>query len=582
MPEFSRLTSTVGALRSASALTETTFLQVGQTLETSIGILSNLTSSFETVLTELRGENLAGSIKALGGAAARVADLGRGRLATSAEFDRLQRAGEAIAGRISRMNQCVKAVDSLVINARIAASAIRASEIDFTTFAVEIARTADMTRTTLDRFGAELQTLRKRVAAAHAGQLVFESRQDEATRLIPERLNTTVNSIPLQHRRAAQAISAMRQRSEQVRQQICTAVLALQAGDVARQRLEHADHALGLLTETAEPSGVKRPHQVADHPAVAETTRPAFAIITCRLQSAQLSDAAERLAQDVRRITASLNNLATEARTLRTLAGSAYGASGRDQGTFIVELETQVGQTLALFTAFGNAQAEASGIMASVSSAAESLCHHLRTVQSLEADIRIMGLNTTLKCARVGPEGRALGLIAQELRAYGNEFAREADALMGEVGNLAEVTRLIASKEADTAPLIIAAMQAMTDALTTLQQVGETLGSTLSALERDSDHVALLLDSTATDLAGQDEIGKALRQAVSALHEMSPPGDLPIADLTPRDEQMLDLMARDYTMANERVIHDRVLGRTSGPAPARSAPVQSQLEDMLF
>lgn len=578
MPEFSNLTHTTGAVRSASALTETTFLRVGQTLEAAIDILSSLASSFETVLTELRGESLGGSLKALVGVAGRVAELGRGNSGAAAQFDRLQRVAEAIAARIAKMDKSVNIIDSFGINARIAAVDIRASQIDFTTFSSEIARTVSMTRTTLQSFSSELMTLRSRLGSACAGQLAFEARQDEAARSIPARLNATVNSIPPQHKRAARAISAARERSESVRREVCSAVMALQAGDITRQRLEHVDYALGFLTESAASLTNTRLQGLTSQAALTEDEQQAFAVATSQLQSAQLSDAAQEFERHVRQITTSLSRLATDAGALRTLAGSAYGASDQDHGTFIVELEAQVGEALALFADFGRSQAESADMMASVAAAADRLCEHLRAVQSLEADIRIMGLNTTLKCARVGPEGRALGLVAQELRACGNGFAKEASALMEDVESLAQITRTLGSKEADAAPAIAAVMQ---EALSTLQQVGQTLGDALSGVERDSDRVVTLLKQTATDLESHDAIGKAMREAAANLATCAPAGDLR-AVLAPRGEQMLTLMAATYTMANERVIHQRLLGRSCGTASEKPAVGQPEMEDMLF
>ena len=582
MLELTNLSKTIGAVRAASALTETTFLQLGQTLEGSIAVLSGLTSSFEAVMTELKGEDLGRSLKALGEAGAQVAQLGRGQTEVSATFNHLQHGAEAIAGRISKLNRSVKAMDALVINSKIAATAIRASEIDFTTFASEIGRTMILAQTTLDGFGSELHALRERLGSAYAEQLAFERRQTETIRSIPDRLNATIASIPLQHRRVAQAISAVRQRSERIREQIGTAIMALQVGDITRQRLEHADHALGFLSHQGEPRAATQGEEISGLAAFSEDEQRAFTATTFRLQAAQLSDAAAEFERDVRQITAALSSLAAEARALRGLASSAYGSAGEDQGTFIVVLESQVGEALALFGEFGTSRAEAARVMASVSDAAEILCDQLATVQSLEADIRIMGLNTTLKCARVGPEGRALGFIAQELRAYGNDFAKEAGALMGEVENLAQITRSIGAREADAAPLIAGVMQAMKEALSTLRQVGQTLGGSLSSLDRDSDRVVVLLEQTAANLGRHDEIDKAMREAADNLRDMSLPGDLPLADLTPRVQHMMDLIGRSYTMATERAIHDRVLGRSSAAAPAEAVVTTIELDDLLF
>jgi hypothetical protein len=582
MWQLANLGNTLDAVRSASALTEATFLHLGQTLEASTAILSGLISSFETAMTQLEGEDLGRSLKALGEAGTRVAQLGHGHSEVSATFDHLQRAAEAIARRISKLNGSIKALDSLVTNSKIAATAIRGSEIDFTTFTSEIGNTMSLAQTTLDSFGSELQALRERIRSAYAGQLAIEKRQIEAIRSIPDRLKATVTAIPAQHKRAARAISAVRQRSQRVQEQVNSAVMALQSGDITRQRLEHAEHALGFLTKTGRSAVPRSSEERSSYAALPEDQQRALAATTCLLQAAQLSDAAAEFERNVGQLAAALNNLAAEARALRSLASSAYRSAGHDQGTFIVELEAQVGEALELFADFGASQADAARVMAAVSDAAKALCDELATVQSLEADIRILGLNTTLRCARVGPEGRVLGLIAQELRAYGNEFAKEAGGLMGEVENLGQITRSIGSKQADAAPLMAAAMQAMKDALSTLRQVGLTLDDTLSGLDRDSDRVAILLQQSAANLEGHDEIDKAIRSGASSLQDMSRPGALPLADLTPDARHVLDLMARGYTMAIERTIHLRIVGESSEVGAAKVAATTCELDDMLF
>ena len=242
----------------------------------------------------------------------------------------------------------------------------------------------------IDQFGAELHSVRRHVATAQTGQKAFDLRQQEAANSITERLSATVKSIAQQHERAARASQEVRLGSARVHQRICDAIMALQIGDITRQRLEHADAVLGLVTEA---------------PLAEADAQRLFVSMAHRLQSAQLVDAARYLDRDVRQVIESLNKLADEARALRALGDAAYGAAGRNGGSFIAQLEGQISEALALFESFETAQAEIAGVTATVSDATAGLCGHLRIVQSLEADIRIMGLNTTFKCARIGREG---------------------------------------------------------------------------------------------------------------------------------------------------------------------------------
>jgi hypothetical protein len=574
----SDFTDAISAIRSASDLTEATFLQIGQALESSAGILAKLTSSFEAVLTELTGEHLGQALRALSETAARVKVLGRNQSGESARLEQMRCLIGSIGERITRMKTSLKDVESLAVNSKIAAAAIRAPGTDFTTFADDVGRTLDVTRTTFDRLGAELDILRQQVTAAHSGHVSFETHRHEAAHSIMERLSETVKSLALQHQRAARASLEVRLGSARIHQRTCNAILALQIGDATRQRLEHADHALELVAATR---GQRDP--VEGHPALDEDEQWSFIMAAHRLQSAQLSDAARNFGREVANITEALNSLAAEAQALPTLGDAAYGATDRRGGTFLAELEAQVGEALALLEGFQSARAEVASVMKSVSDASASLCGHLRTVQSLESDIRIMGLNTTLKCARVGRDGLALGIIAQELRSYANGFAKDAGTLMREIQNLANITGSLAGvTEAEQSHLILDGTQAMQDSLATLRRMGQSLDVALVDLRRDSDSVVAVLVVSIGDFAAQNEIESVLRGVAGHLAELLPAGFLNLTNLTPGVEQMLELMASVYTMANERMLHDRILGRTSQSAVVPETAPGSELEDFLF
>ncbi len=472
----------------------------------------------------------------------------------------------SIGDHISEMKASLKDVDCLAVNSRIAAAGIHAAGNDFATFADEIGRTLVVTKQALDLFEAELRVVRQHVTTAHTGQMSFETRQRDAARSITERLSATVKSIASRNHRAARASLEVRLGSARVRQRICDAIVALQIGDITRQRLEHADDALRLVATLSAP----------DNATLETDEKRPFAVAAHRLQSAQLSDAARDYDGDVRQIVGSLNSLAAEARGLRNLGDAAYGSADRDGGGFLRELEGQIGEALALFEDFETARAEVAEVTASVSRSSASLCSHLRTVQMLEADIRIMGLNTTFRCARIGREGLALSIIAQELRGYANGFAKEADALMREVEAVAAISlSLTGDTASDQASRLADGTRAMRESLDTLRHTGQSLELAMAELEQDSHRVELLLMAAVAKLEEQRGIGQVLHDAAEAFAPSEPiyPAHLPAGA-----ERMLERIAAGYTMANERTVFERVLGRSIQAAPA---PVP-ELEDFLF
>jgi predicted transcriptional regulator len=520
------------------------------------------------MLEELEGEKPGMALKALSGMAVRVTDLGKNRSQENARFEQMHCLTESIGGHIGQMKVSLKDVGSLAVNSKIAAAGIRVPGTDFTSFADEIGRTLQLTQTTLNQFGAELLIVRQHVAVAQTGQHTFDRRQQEAAGSITDRLSATVKSIALEHKRAARASLEVRMGSARVHQRVCDAILALQIGDITRQRLEHADAVLGL---------------VAGNPMLDADDQRTLVNLVQRLQSAQLVDAARNFDRDVRQVIESLNSLADEARALRTIGDAAYGGADRNDGSFIAQLEGQIGEGLALFESFETARAEVADVTATVSDATAGLCGHLRTVQSLEADIRIMGLNTTFKCARIGREGLALSIIAQELRGYANGFAKAAGTLMQEVETVAGISGLLTSGiAADQGAATAEGTRAMRDSLGTLRQMGQMLDRAMQELKLDSDRVVTLLVETVSNLAVQAEIGQVLRDAAEQLTGSSPSGVVDFAELPLGVVQKLELIERGYTMANERAVHDRFLGRPVRAEPVVETASGAAVEDFLF
>lgn len=520
------------------------------------------------MLEELGGEQPGRALQALLGISARVTALGQNRLQENLRFERIRGLTELIDGRITQMKVSLKHVDSLSVNAKIAAAGISVPGTDFTSFADEIGRTLTQTRIALDQFGAELHTVRQHVAVAQSGQHAFDVRQQEAATSITERLSATVKSIAQQHEHAARASQEVRLGSARVHQRICDAILALQIGDITRQRLEHADAVLRLVAEASMLAG---------------DAQRQFTSLAHRLQSAQLVDAAQYFDHDVRQVIASLNKLADEARALRSLGDAAYGAAGRSGGSFIAQLEGQISEALALFEGFETAQAEIAGVTATVSDATAGLCGHLRIVQSLEADIRIMGLNTTFKCARIGREGLALSIIAQELRGFANGFAKQAGMLMQEVETVAGISSVSTSGTAeDRGAMASDGTQAMRASLVTLRQMGQMLDRAMHELDVDSDRVMTLLIETVSNLAVQAEIGQVLRDTAGRLADLTPSGVINFAQLPEPVVQRLELIERGYTMANERTVHDRFLGRPIRAEPVAATAPGAATEEFLF
>ncbi|HWK47101.1 MAG TPA: chemotaxis protein [Stellaceae bacterium] len=569
-----------GAIRAASTSTEARFVDIGGRLENSVETVTTLTRTFDTLSSELRGETLRQATHDLSQIATRVSALAQAQSGEVSSFRQLTELTSAIEHRVAHMGKSVKGVAMLATNAKIAAAHIGDSSVDFISFATEINRTLRLAQASLDQFAAELAGVGRHLRTAIASQSALDEHHSASVRAIPLRLGRSVDAIAARGKRAVATASAVGQGSHRIGKRIGDAVMALQIGDITRQRIEHVDYALGLLDEFLPPLSVA---QDAGH-----AGQEALIGFCCRLQAAQLTDMADQFDHEVQQILKSLQELAADAREIPRLGSDTFGASGERRGTFLGELEEEVSDIGTLLTGFRSARRDADQAAASVSEATTRLVSHISTVRSLEADIRLMGLNTTLKCGRLGDVGRPLGIIAQELRLYANEIATEAIDVMTDLDQVVAISGALSGRDQDGRAADIASVaDIMAHSLSGLSAVGQSLADALGTLEHDGDVVAGLLQETVARTNVHHEIGQVLRQAAADLTSVAPKPDYDLAN-APEADRLVELIARSYTMERERKILNRhAPGRShrnaaAAPPPRGPAPAPAELEDIFF
>jgi hypothetical protein len=563
-------------IRAASAATEGAFVGIGGRLETSISTLERLTATFDQLLQALGSDEMRRATEALTGVADRIAALAGAPNDAWSVLDRISGLTETTTSRVARMHKAVKAVGLLAVNAKIEAAHITTDSQGFTNFAGEIERALKTAQENLDAFATDLTGMSRELARATAGQRELGARQDQAIRTIPGQLSNSIDAIAARRRQAEITVADIQNKTQDVGQRVGSAVMAMQIGDTTRQRIEHTEFALDLMC------GVLGRHERApdfDCGDLLPAGREALLAAVCALQAAQLSDTAQELDTQVGQITDSLRQLAVDARDIAALGQQTYASGGYRAGSFLSELKEDVARAQDLLEDLRSAQSAGEQVMASVLATTKTLVRNISAIQSLEADIRIMGLNTTLRCGRLGTEGRPLTVIAQELRACSNLTATEAEAIMGDLDSMVLAASSAAEQTTKSAVTETADLSdIMRSSVDLLSGIADSLTDALNVLDRESHAVAEVLEQTASEIGANLEIGTILRRAASDLEAFGAPAEDRLA--AGASEKIFSAIARTYTMARERDIHARILG---GGVPAEApAPAAADVDDIFF
>jgi methyl-accepting chemotaxis protein len=605
-----RIQQTTDALGAIQGLTERKFLAIGNSIEQAVVILARLAATFEALVAAMQSDTVIQAQQNLALATAEAATRADAPATQAAALERLAQVTNAINVRITAMRQIARDVDMLAINARLMSAGMGEAGDDFLGFADEIRRSARLAQDTLEQIGRELTNAGKQLAVARAGVMAFGERHGGALRTIPQRLAAAVETFRAHDRLAAAAATTVGARTANIHQQVGGMIVELQLGDITRQRIEHMQEVAAVLLQLASPVSVVQSEWQALSPgAIAALLRAG-----CNLAAAQLRDTAGELDREAGRVANGLSQLAADAQDIGSLGEQAYGAADQHHRGFMAELEENLRATEALFEGLTAAREDTERHIADVLTIAHRLTRNIDTLRDLEADIRIMGLNTTLKCGRLGVIGRPLSVIAQELRDCGSRTAGHADAALIDLKQLAELAGTLGADEAMTEPRSGTEMSPGRTVITThgasvlsrtliatrteplaptgahfghdllgavdlLGSTGRSLSDALAGLDTDSAAASELLQAAARDFSVRHDLGEVLNSTADQLSRIAADQAAQATTETTAVERLLGRFSAIYTMAREREVH----ARSGGLHVQESDPlVEPDLADVLF
>lgn len=571
-----RIQQATDALGAIGVLTEQKFLAIGDSVERAVAILDHLTVTFEALLAEMQSGAVMQARQDLALAATEAGRLADAPGSEAAALQRLADTTDAINARIAAMRKIARDVDVLAINARLIAAGMGEAGADFLGFAAEIRHSAELALRRLEQIGHELTNAREQLETARNGVMAYAERHGASLRAIPERLTAAVGTLQAHDRLAAEAATTIATRAADVHRQVAGIIVELQLGDITRQRVQHMQDVAETLLCLASPAAVAQ----SEWRALPPGGIAALLHAGCNLAAAQLCDTADELDKEAARVAQGLGRLAANAQDISRLGEATYGAADARHRGFMAELEANLRETEGLFEGLRAARDDTQRRIANVLTIAHGLGENIDTLQGLEAGIRIMGLNTTLKCGRLGVLGRPLGVIAQELRDYGGRTARHAEAALADLSLLTELagTFSVTRKEPDGRASGGFA-QDLLAAVDLLGRTGRALSGSLARLDDDSGAASHLLQEAVRGFSVRHDLGEVLHNTAEALGKIAAQEANRATTEPAAIQQMLARFATVYTMARERQVHARSGGATvREPAP----DPEPDLADVLF
>ncbi|MDN2581017.1 hypothetical protein [Aquibium sp. ELW1220] len=522
----------------------------GSRLLRCVGDLNRNSALFEALPRDIRSAELdqaCRDIASIGDRAREVtAAFGRER----ETMDDLSRALAASASPISDLQRSVKMIGILSVNARVVAAELGQVE-GFEVFTIDIDRLSREAGTTVSRFSDLFRRLRSDLKAVADKRLTFELSHSGTLADLGDKLASRLERVEDRRRSAADVGQRTSETVRQIAARVGAVVLSLQSGDRIRQRIEHAERAFVPGTGAG-----------MDDEAGADAAEAQLREIG-KLQAEQLAAAVAEYDADMASAEDALVGLSRDALDMVRSAAALVGRSGSSGEGPISSLAKELHQAISLLRRCAAERTELDALAGRMASAVAELLAHVEVVQDVEAEMRILSLNATVKCAQLGSRGRALNVVAQQLRDLTMETVASAEAAVEALRACAGVTdRIRADASGDLAREIGGIEATARSAVDLLMTIDRRTSDAIHTLEAEGPGMAKTLEDAAYDIrTGRTRAAELADQSSRLAAGEGLPAAVENDELVASLLGTLDRLRSGYTMEDERRIHDAFAAR---------------------
>lgn len=365
--------------------------------------------------------------------------------------------------------------------------------------------------------------------------------------------------------------------SAEVTDNISEVVSSMQMHDMTRQQVEHIVEALERLLSDLKSSDISAVDEGRGLSLIVESGD------VSELQEAQLRFASAELYNAVCIIVDNLRDVAHKqslmAHETRNVAGVADSS-----GTSFVDVMSQ-GMTdiTNALASCASADRDMADTMKKVAHTIGEIATFVTDIEEIGSEIDLIALNAQVKAAHTGPEGAALGVLAEAIKRLSDEAVRQTDSVAATlkcINTATEHLSLDVENEEEMLGNRVAFMQdEVLEILRSLSSMNAELFAILSDL---SGRVASLTEDVEKATSGIDvhERTKVMSGGVLAKLEQIVVQARQIVPASSEFKQNLRYMEERYTMESERHIHEALARKRSGQtAIAVQSAVKASFED---
>lgn len=530
----------IGHLEQARSQIEVKFSRAGAVLEAALDLIGRQLESLASLNQALDGQAVDSATRDLTSTSNYLNALPASLSVRDARLRSLANSGNSLCARIGEMRGLLKYLVVFALNVKITAAERAEEASEFEVFAQEMRTRIEQGERELNDFEARLAGLDDQVRAALRLESGLESKAASMLPSVPNRLSGDADAILSYHKSISEVTAGVATLAQQIQLRVVNALSALQIGDITRQRVEHVQAGLAILGEIDQRMAAE---------GWTKESRSSLRRFTYALLAAQLADTAEAFDREAQVMVEHMAGIAGAAESLLNLQ-NADGSTDTNGGD-LRSLEKSVGDAVALIADMDQAAECADQIQKEASVAVDELVGRVSAIKSVKEDVQYMALNTTVRCARMGDVGKPLQVIAVELRLYAKKLESTTDETLRILQTLAQTST---EREEDDRGQVNVGSK-LQDSLERIRAAADAAENNLASVRGQGKDVVQSLTIATEQLNFKAELGDVLNEAADILSAQAGDEATDVTEIVGPLREVLEHMARSYTMARERDVH---------------------------
>lgn len=574
----SMLAPAIDTLRRMAGTTEDEFLQIGTEVQgfyrSSVEI-SGISSKLIEIVSGEGGRSLTGRLQQM---ITEMEDyLANARTRSSESCSTLQNVQdllETLSYPLQGFQKMNKTLRMLSISTKIESSRLGELGSGFINLAMDVEKLSHQVNDKSVSIMAHREMLSKLITLNLVNVRSTESSQDAQVKSSLNSATESLQELMSVNERCTHFAATVSSISADVTASISEAVSSMQMHDMTRQQVEHIVEALERLSGDLPVSESIAVDSDRCHALTVETGD------VCELQEAQLRFASDELYSAVCGIMDNLRDVANGQLMMANETRSVTGTADADGASFVDVMSQGMKTITSVLVSCAQADRNMSDTMKRVAQTIGEISSFVTDIEEIGTEIDLIALNAQIKAAHTGPEGAALGVLAEAIKRLSDEAVRQTSSvasILNSINTATEYLSVDANSEDEQSVVQISTMQEELDLI--LKTLGEMNTELFSVLNDLSYRVDGLTEDVDRSLSGIDVHERTKEMAsivlsdlyriVSQARQIEPASN--------EFKQNLKHMEQRYTMESERHIHEALARKRSGLS-AVAAPSAAKTE----